>query len=335
MKIPGFEHIILAQPWFLLLWLLIPVMLWWQYRRNAAHGSRFTVSSVQGMQQARPSAKVRMSALLPVLRVIGLAALVLALARPQSTFTNETINSEGIDIMLSLDVSGSMLAEDFSPNRMEAAKKISKEFIDERPTDRIGLVIFSGESFTQCPITTDHSVLKQQLMSIKSGMLQDGTAIGMGLATGVDRLRHSNGKSRVLILLTDGVNNTGLVDPVTALEIAKAFKIRVYTIGVGTTGMALMPVPTPNGMQKQQVPVQIDEPLLNKIAKETGGKYFRATGNAQLKNIYAEIDKLEKTSIEINSYKRYTELFFPFAAVAMLLLVLEMLLRYTWLRKLG
>jgi Ca-activated chloride channel family protein len=275
---------------------------------------------------------VRFRPVLNVLRIIALIALIIALARPQSSNVTESIDSEGIDIVLSIDVSGSMLAEDFKPNRIEAAKRVAMSFVDQRPTDRIGLVIFAGESFTQCPITIDHNVLKEQISNVKSGVLVDGTSIGMGLATASDRLRKATGKSRVIILMTDGVNNTGLIDPATALEIAKAYKIRVYTIGVGTMGQAPYPAQTPFGTQMQMVPVQIDEPLMKKIAAETGGKYFRATNNASLSNIYQEIDKLEKTKVEISSYKHYAELFFPFAALAIICLALEMLLRYTLFR---
>ena len=222
-----------------------------------------------------------------------------------------------------------MVAEDFKPNRIEAAKAVALKFVDQRPTDRIGLVIFSGESFTMCPITIDHNILKEQISQIRNGMIQDGTSIGMGLATAVDRLRFSKGKSKVVILMTDGVNNMGLIDPTTALEIAKAYKVRVYSIGIGTIGQAIMPVQTPMGVQKQMVPVEIDEPLLRKIATETGGKYFRATGNQSLADVYADIDKLEKTKIDVTSYKHYAELFFPLAMIAVICLALEMLLRYT------
>jgi Ca-activated chloride channel family protein len=222
-----------------------------------------------------------------------------------------------------------MLAEDFKPNRIEAAKAQALKFIDQRPTDRIGLVIFGGESFTMCPITIDHSVLKNQVSQIRNGMINDGTSIGMGLATAVDRLRMAKGKSKVVILMTDGVNNTGMIDPSTALEIAKAYKIRIYTIGVGSIGQALMPQQTPFGIQKQMVPVEIDEPLLKKMATATGGKYFRATGNSSLSSVYDDIDKLEKTRIDITSFKHYAELFFPFAMLAIICLVLEMVLRYT------
>jgi Ca-activated chloride channel family protein len=275
---------------------------------------------------------MRWRPVLAVLRVLSFIALTVALARPQSSSVSENVDSEGIDIVLAIDVSGSMLAEDFRPNRIEAAKKVATEFINGRPGDRIGLVIFSGESFTQCPVTIDHGVLQQQVAEIQSGILVDGTAIGDGLATAVDRIRNTNGKSRVVILLTDGVNNTGKVGPELALEIAKAYKVRVYTIGVGTQGSAPYPMQTPGGLQTQMMPVQIDEDLLRKIAKETGGNYYRATSNNSLKSIYEQIDKLEKTKVEISSYKHYAELFFPFALLACACIALEMLLRWTTFR---
>lgn len=324
-----------AYPGMLLLLLLIPVMGWWYFARQKKQQGAMSVSSLQGLKGLPVSWKVRLRPILFVLRMIAYAALVVALARPQTSNTSENINSEGIDIVLSIDISGSMLAEDLLPNRMEAAKKVAQDFIDSRISDRIGLVIFSGESFTQCPITTDHAVLKSQLAQIRSGMLQDGTAIGMGLSTAVDRLRSSKAKSKIIILLTDGVNNTGLVDPLTALEIAKAYKIRVYTIGVGTYGKAPSPATLPDGsivMQMQDV--QIDEPLMKKIGTETGGKYFRATDNRSLSNIYQEIDKLERTKVEITSYKRFAEHFFPLAMLALACLLIETVLRYTVFRRL-
>lgn len=326
------KHISFAYPQFFLLLLLLPLLAWWQYRRRKKDQPAIRLTTISGLQKIKPSWKVRFRPALFVLRMAALVFLIVALARPQSSNVRENIDSEGIDIVMSIDVSGSMLAEDLQPNRIEAAKKVALDFVDQRPTDRIGLVIFSGESFTQCPVTIDHNVLKEQIKQVKSGMLVDGTAIGMGLATGVDRLRQTTGKSRVLILLTDGVNNTGLIDPSTALEIAKAYKIRVYTIGVGTNGDAPYPVQGPFGTQKQMVPVQIDEALLQKISKETGGNYFRATNNKSLADIYKEIDKLEKTRIEISSYRQYSELFFPLALIAIALLVLEGLLRYTVFR---
>ena len=323
------KYLSFAHPVYFGLLLLIPLLIWWRNRNRKVSSPSLRLTTTAGVKGAKPSWKVRFRPVLIVLRVLALVAIIVALARPQSSNTTESIDSEGIDIVLSMDISGSMLAEDFKPNRIEAAKKVALSFVDQRPTDRLGLVIFSGESFTQCPITIDHHVLKEQISAVKSGMLQDGTSIGMGLATAVQSLRNSKGKSKVIILMTDGVNNTGLIDPATALEIAKAYKIRVYTIGVGSMGQALSPVQTPMGMQMQMVPVQIDEPLMKKIAVETGGKYFRATDNKSLNNVYKEIDQLEKTKIEISSFKHYAELFFPFAALALICLALEMLLRYT------
>ncbi|OJW78689.1 MAG: aerotolerance regulator BatA [Bacteroidetes bacterium 46-16] len=327
------KHLSFAHPFYFGLLLLIPFMIWWQRRTGRkADSPALRLTTLQGIQRIKPSFRVRFRPVLFVLRIIALVALIIALARPQSSNVTESIDSEGIDIVISLDVSGSMLAEDFKPNRIEAAKNVALNFIDQRPTDRIGLVIFAGESFTQCPITIDHNVLKEQVSQVKSGVLVDGTSIGMGLATAVDRLRNSKAKSRVVILLTDGVNNTGLIDPNTALEIAKAYKIRVYTIGIGTQGQAPYPVQTPFGTQTQMMPVQIDEPLLKQMATQTGGKYFRATGNRSLAAIYQEIDKMEKTRVEISSYKHYAELFFPFACIAIICLGAEVLLRYTLFR---
>jgi Ca-activated chloride channel family protein len=259
--------------------------------------------------------------------------LTIALARPQSTSTGEQVNTEGIDIVLAYDISGSMLAEDFRPNRIEAAKKVADDFIDGRPNDRVGLVVFAGESFTQCPMTIDHSVLKNLLKEIKSGMIEDGTAIGMGLATAVSRLKESKAKSKVIILLTDGVNNRGFIDPMTAAGIAQSFGIRAYTIGVGTQGMAPYPFQTPFGIQYQNVPVEIDESLLQKIAEQTGGKYFRATDNRKLKAIYEEIDKLEKTKIEVLQFHKHKEEFYSAAMIAGILGLIEVLLSLTVFRK--
>ncbi|HTN47373.1 MAG TPA: VWA domain-containing protein [Flavipsychrobacter sp.] len=325
------RHISFAHPYFLGLLLLIPLMIWWEQKKQQRNPA-FRLSSTYHIRQVTPSWRVRFRPVLWVLRMLTLVGIIIALARPQSSNVTESIDSDGIDIVLSIDVSGSMLAEDLKPNRIEAAKKVATDFVDKRMTDRIGLVIFSGESFTLCPITIDHNVLKQQIDGIKSGMLEDGTAIGEGLATAVDRIRKSNGKSKIIILLTDGVNNVGKIGPELALEIAKAYKIRVYTIGVGTKGMAPYPVPTPMGMQMQMQEVQIDEALLQKISKETGGKYYRATNNKSLASIYADIDKLEKNKVEISSFKHYAELFFPFAMLAVICLTLEMLLRYTVFR---
>lgn len=326
------QHLTFAHPAFFGLLLLIPLMIWWQLRGKKNDNPALRLTTLSGIDPAHVGGKARFRPVLFILRIISLAALAIALARPQSSNTTENIDSEGIDIVISMDVSGSMLAEDFKPNRIEAAKAVALRFVDQRPTDRLGLVIFGGESFTMCPITIDHNVLKEQIAQIKNGMITDGTSIGMGLATAVDRLRYSKGKSKVVILMTDGVNNMGLIDPSTALEIAKAFKVRVYTIGIGTMGQAPMPVQTPMGTQKQMVDVTIDEPLMKQIATQTGGKYFRATGNRSLETIYNDIDKLEKTRIDITSYKHYAELFFPFAMLAIICLALEMLLRYSVFR---
>ncbi len=323
------RHLTFAHPLYFALLLLVPFMIWWQLRSKKHDSPSLRLTTLAGIKNANHGGKARYRPVLFVLRILALIFLTIALARPRSSNTTENIDSEGIDIVLSMDVSGSMLAEDFKPNRIEAAKSVALNFVDQRPTDRVGLVIFSAESFTMCPITIDHAVLKEQIMQIKNGMIQDGTSIGMGLATAVDRLRNSKGKSRVIILMTDGVNNTGLIDPNTALEIAKAFKIRVYTIGIGTIGQAPIPVNTPFGMQKQMMQVEIDEPLLKQIAAETNGKYFRATGNKSLEAIYKDIDKLEKTKVDITSFKHYAELFFPMAMLAIICIVLEMLLRYT------
>ena len=326
------KHLTFASPVFFGLLLLIPFMIWWQMRSKKKDTPSLRLTTLSGIDPAKVGGKAKFRPILFIFRVIALIALSIALARPQTSNTTENIDSEGIDIVLALDVSGSMIAEDFKPNRIEAAKSVALKFVDQRPTDRIGLVIFSGESFTMCPITIDHNVLKEQISQVKNGMIVDGTSIGMGLATAVDRLRYVKGKSKVVILMTDGVNNMGLIDPNTALEIAKAFGVRVYTIGIGTMGQAIIPVQTPMGIQKQMMPVEIDEPLLKQIASETHGKYFRATGNKSLEGIYNDIDKLEKTRVDITSYKHYAELFFPFAMIAVICLALEMLLRYTVFR---
>lgn len=325
---------VLAQPWALLLLLLLPLLIVYSTIRDRNRASVIRISDTSGIEKFPIPVKVRWLPLLTILRGIAFIMFVIVLARPQQLNHSESVDSEGIDIVMSIDISGSMLAEDFKPNRIEAAKATAKEFINGRLSDRIGLVIFAGESFTQCPITIDHQVLKQQLSKIKSGLLDDGTAIGMGLATGVDRLKETTGKSKVVILLTDGVNNTGLIDPLTALEIAKVYGVRVYTIGVGSQGQALYPVQTPTGIQKQMMPVQIDEPLLEKISNETGGKYYRAIDNQSLAKIYEEIDQLERTKVEISAYRQYKELFFWFAFIGVIALLIEILLRHSIFRSL-
>ncbi|HAP34757.1 MAG TPA: aerotolerance regulator BatA [Bacteroidetes bacterium] len=322
-----------ANPELLLFLLLIPGLAVWYYYRLHAKESDVRYSTLQPFAMIKFSMKERLRHLPFFLRLIALAIVIIALARPQSTSKGQNVYSEGIDIVLALDISGSMLAEDFQPNRIEAAKNVAQDFIGGRTNDRIGLVIFSGESFTQCPLTVDYEVLKTLIKPLKSGMIEDGTAIGLGLANAVNRLRESKAKSKVIILLTDGVNNRGEIDPITAAEIAKSFGIRVYTVGVGTIGEAPYPVQTPFGIRYQMVPVEIDEKVLKQVAEMTDGKYFRATDNKKLRAIYQEIDQLEKTRIEVRSYRRYTELFYSFIFVALFLLIGDVGLSNTWLRK--
>ncbi|MFM2224137.1 MAG: hypothetical protein RJA07_339 [Bacteroidota bacterium] len=315
-------------PQFFWLLLLVPVLIAWKLwiRKNEAATIQLSnTNGIKGFSNYTFRTKTIWSPF--VLRLASIIVLVIGLARPQNTSESREETTEGIDIVMSMDMSSSMLAEDFKPNRIEAVKKIASEFVDDRKSDRIGVVIFSGESFTQCPITTDHAVVKNALKDLHSGMVEDGTAIGMGLATAVDRLKDSKAKSRVIILMTDGENNTGLIDPETGMELAKTYGIRVYTIGAGSWGMVPYPIQTPFGKQYTQMESKIDETLLRKIATETDGEYFRATGNESLKKIYAKIDKLEKTRIDVTSFKHYAEKFTPFALAAAILLMLEMLLR--------
>lgn len=327
-----YQHIYFAQPAFFGLFALIPLLIWWEVTRADKAKATVMVSTIHAFRGTR-SWKNFLRPLLFIFRALTLCCLIIALARPQTRNDEQIVNGEGIDIVLCLDISGSMLAQDFTPNRMDAAKNVAAEFIDNRPTDRVGLVIFSGEAFTMCPLTTDRNVLKSQLFQVHSGLLEDGTAIGSGLATGVDRLRSSPSKSKVIILLTDGENNGGLIDPNTAKEIAKSVGVRVYTIGMGTEGYAPVPVQTPTGVVMSKEKVNIDEKLLTQIATETGGKYYRAKDNESLHNIYSEIDQLEKSKIEVSSIRRYTEQFFPFALASAIFLFLELLLRWTVLRK--
>lgn len=326
----GFEF---ANPkYFLLLVLLIPMILWYIFREKRSHAD-LQFSSLRAFKGMKHAGKVWLRHILFVLKLLAIVFLVTALARPQSSNSWQTYSSEGIDIVLALDISGSMLARDFKPDRLEAAKEVAAKFILERPQDKIGLVIFSGESFTQCPLTTDQAVLVNLLREVKSGMIEDGTAIGLGLANAVNRLKDSPTKSKVVILLTDGVNNQGTISPVTAAELAKAYGIRVYTIGVGTYGEAPYPIQTPFGVQLRNVPVEIDEDVLKQIATLTGGKYFRATDNQKLEQIYSEIDQLEKSKIEVKHFSKKQEQYFLFGLIGMCLLIAEALLRYTILRK--
>ncbi|MDR3695981.1 VWA domain-containing protein [Mucilaginibacter sp.] len=327
-----FSGIEFAHPGFFWLFVIIPAMVgWYIWREQKLYGS-LSVSAVKGFALPVKSKLPKFRHLSIILRSLAIAALIVALARPQSSLSWQNSTTEGIDIMIASDISGSMLAEDFQPNRLEAGKNIAIDFIKNRPDDRIGLVIFSGESFTQCPLTIDHDVLINLYADVKYGMIDDGTAIGMGLATAVNRLKESEAKSKMIILLTDGSNNMGSIPPLTAAEIAKDFGIRVYTVGIGTHGFAPYPVQTPFGVQYQKIPVDVDEGTLTKIANTTGGKYFRATDNQTLKNIYDQIDKLEKAKIDVTQFHKKTELFLPFALIALFLLSLEFILKNTWLR---
>jgi Ca-activated chloride channel family protein len=329
------NHIHFANQW--VLW-LIPVLVivaiaWWYFLAKK-NNPALELSSTRSLLSFGTPLKATLKKLLPVLRVLALLLLLVALARPQTSYDETKMTTEGIDIVLAMDVSASMLAKDFSPNRLEAAKKEAMNFIDERLHDRIGLVIFSGESFTQCPVTIDHAILKNQLTQIRNGLLEDGTAIGMGLATATQRLKDSEAKSKVVILMTDGVNNKGLIDPLTACDISMQFGIRVYTIGIGTNGKAMTPVAiSPNGEYLYDYEdVQIDESLLKDVAKKTGGQYFRATDNKKLKEIYSQIDKLEKTKIEMSAYERKTEKFYAFVLLAAMVVMVEIVCRYLFLK---
>ncbi|MEE3390803.1 MAG: VWA domain-containing protein [Candidatus Cryptobacteroides sp.] len=269
-----------------------------------------------------------------VLRIAALSLIIIAIARPRSSTKLDKVQSEGIDIMLTMDVSTSMLARDFTPDRISAAKDIAIEFIAQRPSDRMGIVVFAGESYTQCPLTTDRATLINLMKEVSTNLLEDGTAIGNGLATAVARLKDSDAKSRVIILLTDGVNNSGEIAPETAADIAKTYGIRVYAIGVGANGEAPYPVMTPWGVDIQKVKVEIDEQLLTNIANETGGRYFRATDNTKLAEIYSEIGKMEKTRTTIDSFPVYKELFLGYAVAALICLMLELLLNVFVIRRL-
>lgn len=321
-----------AYPFVLLLLFAIPFILW--YLRKKGERRAAIQYSKAGEAAKFKDIRSRLSDLPKYLDIAALALLIIALARPQTELSEESVYAEGIDICVVLDVSGSMLAKDFEPNRLEAAKVITREFISGRDNDRIGLVIFAKEAFTQCPLTVDHNAVVSLLDEIQSGFLEDGTAIGNALASGVNRLKDSESKSKVIILLTDGVNNAGEIDPNSAAEIAGQFGVRVYTVGVGTMGEAPYDIPGPFGMQRQMVPVEIDEPLLQKIATGTGGKYFRATDNQKLESIYQEIDRLERTRIEVSSFKRKSEKFIFFVSAGLVLLLLSRLLGFTWLRRL-
>ena len=319
-------------PEFLWLLILIPLLAIWQFFKRKKDVAVLTIPSVKGFK-ANTSILSKIKPILYLLRLLALAAIIVALARPRNvSVSKKTKTNKGIDIVMAIDVSASMLARDLKPNRLEALKKVAVDFVDRRPNDRIGIVVYAGESFTQTPITSDKSIVKRTISELKWGQLEGGTAIGMGLGSGVNRLKESKAKSKVIILLTDGVNNSGNIDPRTATELAKELGIKVYTIGIGTNGMADFPWsknPRTGQLNFRKQQVEIDEKLLEEIAAETNGKYFRATDNTSLKEIYDEIDKLEKTKIEEFKYYNYQEMYRSLVFLALGLLILEFLLRNT------
>ncbi len=325
------ENIVFAHFWFLLLLPIVPVLLYLRHRKK--YYAEVRLSSTMGFQGVK-TWKTRLRPMLQILQVIAISALIIALARPQSVLRKENINAEAIDIMLSMDVSTSMLAKDFEADRLDASKRVAQAFVDRRKYDRIGIVLFGGESFTQCPLTTDHAIVKQFLANVQCGLIAEGTAIGLGLANAVRRLQKSEAKSKVVILITDGVNNSGNVPPLQAAEAAKKFGVKVYAIGVGTRGRAKGPVARkPNGgFVYGWVDVEIDEELMTAIAKETGGQYFRATDMASLEAVYAEIDKMERTKIEKSTFRRNREEFHWFVILAVLSVFLYMILSNTIFR---
>lgn len=320
-----------------LLWLLvIPALLIVHYIYLELCGRRphLRVSDIRYWKAGGKSVLSYLRHAPMLLRAVALSMIIIAIARPRSSSKMDKIDTEGIDIVLAMDVSTSMLARDFTPDRISAAKDIAIEFISQRPSDRIGIVVFAGESYTQCPLTTDRATLINLMKEIQTGLIEDGTAIGNGLATAVARMQGSDAKSRVVILLTDGVNNRGEITPQTAADIAKTYGIRVYTIGVGANGTAPYPVITPWGVQMQDVEVEIDEDLLKGIAETTGGRYFRATDNTKLSEIYSEINKMEKARTTIDSFPVYKELFMDFALVALVCLLLEVVFNAFILKRL-
>ena len=326
------KDITFENPQFFWLFLLFPLLILWQWFRRKKEMPSVLFSSLQVVQPLH-TWRTTLRPILYVLRSLALAALIVALARPRSSSEiTKTKTTEGIDIILSIDMSSSMLAKDLKPNRIEALKRVASHFIEQRASDRIGIVVYSGESYTKVPATTDKSVVLQALKDIKQGEIDDGTAIGIG--TAINRLKDSKTKSKVIILMTDGVNNTGVIDPLSAAELAKEYGIRVYTIGIGTNGKALSPVAyNPDGsLQYDMVPVEIDERLLTQIAEATGGHYFRATDNQKLAQIYTEIDKLEKSKIEELKYYQHKENFRLWALLALVFLAAEFGLRHTVFR---
>lgn len=319
-------------PYLLLLLLAVPLMILYKYYSDKRINADIVYSDVAQFKGARKTLKLYLRNLPDWLRYLAIALLIVAIARPQTHYSKDEKSIEGIDIVFTLDVSTSMLAEDFKPNRLESAKNVIKSFIDARKSDNMGIVVFAGEAYTKCPSTIDHNILQKLLSDTKSGEIDDGTAIGDGLATAINRVKDSKSKSKVIILVTDGVNNMGAIDPLTASTIAQEYGIRVYTIGVGKMGYAPYPYQTPFGKQYQNVEVKIDEPLLKEIASTTGGKYFRSTQNASLSAIFEEIDQMEKTKIDVSYYKEYTDVGQKIILLVLGLIFLELILRRTYLR---
>lgn len=325
----------LADPHYLLLLLALPLVAYWYVARRARKGGTIRYSDVRALKRSDPGRAERYRYVLFTLRLLALAALIVAFARPQTGVTGETVSTEGIDIVLALDLSSSMLAEDLEPNRIEAAKQVAADFVAGRTNDRAGLVAFAGQAFTQAPLTLDHDVVVRLLSELEVGMIEDGTAVGMGLATAVKRLAESEAESKVVVLLTDGRNNRGEIDPTTAAQMAEALGVRVYAIGAGKRGTARVPVDDPYfGRRYVEMLVDIDETALQEVAELTGGRYYRATDYESLESIYREIDELETTEIEVEHFTRYGELFFYPLALGLALVVLEVTLNHTLLRKL-
>jgi len=332
MSPPSFSDF--ATPWALAGFVLVLLLIAYYLRRFRYQSSDFRYPSLSLVKDLPQTAVQRFRHLPSALRWLALTLLVIALARPQRTSSEEKIFTEGIDIVLTLDISTSMAAMDFEPdNRLEAAKKVAADFVDHRTSDRIGLVVFAAHSFTQCPLTLDYRVLKDLMSKVQMGMVEDGTAIGMAIANSVNRLRDSTAKSRVIILLTDGQNNRGELDPITAAHTAAALGIKIYAVGVGTRGMAPYPQQTPFGIRTVQIPVNIDEDMLREIARITHGRYFRATDTKELQQIYDEINRLETSKIEVTHYRRVAELFYPYLALAIACLAVEAILVRTRFRK--
>jgi Ca-activated chloride channel family protein len=330
------DKVTFLNPEFFWLFLVLPIAVVWLFFKRNQQSATLKISSVNGFKSSK-SILAKLKPYLNVLRIVALSSLIIALARPRTVdISNQTKTTKGIDIVMAIDLSSSMLAKDLRPNRMEALKEVASNFVDARPNDRIGVVVYAAEAYTKTPVTSDKAIVKEAIRDIKyDKVLQDGTGIGMGLTTAVNRLKESKAKSKIIILLTDGVNNAGFIEPETASEIAKEFGIKVYTIGLGSNGMAEFPYAyAPNGRDflYKMMPVEIDQELMKTIARNTGGKYFRASSNSKLESIYNEINKLETTEIEELKFYDYDEKFRPFVWIAGILLLLEIVLRNTIFR---